>query len=188
MSERDSGRAGALPDGLPADCEEQSLLVSFFDFSRMAEWASTEQDAAVAAFMQQFYCLAADTLESAGGTVVKFIGDAGLAVFPKDNAERGIFALCELSRSGRELAARHGFETYLNVNVHFGPVLTGTFGPEGRGRYDVIGKTVNIAARLGRRGVTLSQQAFRCLSPEGRKRFDKQVPPISYRYNTRKGG
>ena len=187
MSDRVSDRAGALPAGLPADCREQSLVVSFFDFSRMTEWASSEQDGAVALFLQQFYCLAAETLEPAGGTVVKFIGDAGLAVFPKESAEPGIFALCDLSAKGRQLGASHGFDTYLNVNVHVGPVLAGMFGAPGRERYDVLGKTVNIAARLGRRGVTLSQQAFRCLSPEGRARFDKVLPPVSYRLRAGKG-
>jgi hypothetical protein len=71
-------------------------------------------------------------------------------------------------------------------------VLTGSFGPAGQQRFDVLGKTVNIAARLGRRGVTLSQQAYRCLSKEGRERFSKVTPPVSYRCNpatsSRKGG
>ena len=68
--------------------------------------------------------------------------------------------------------------------MHVGPVLAGSFGPKGDERFDVIGKTVNIAARLGRRGLTLSAQAFRCLSPEGRKRFQKILQPITYRFRS----
>ena len=92
------------------------------------------------------------------------------------------FALCAFAQEARALAKEHGLDTYLNINVHYGPVIVGAFGPPGSERYDVIGKAVNIAARLGRRGVTLSAQAFRCLSPEGRARFDKVCPPTTYRY------
>jgi hypothetical protein len=41
---------------------------------------------------------------------------------------------------------------------------------------------VNVAARLGRRGVTLSSQAFRLLGAEARERFQKVKPPITYRF------
>ncbi len=64
-------------------------------------------------------------------------------------------------------------------------MMEGTFGPPGMERYDVLGKSVNIAARLGRRGLNLSQQAFRCLGPEARARFDKVEPPTTYRFNER---
>ena len=90
-------------------------------------------------------------------------------------------ALCEFSREARDLARGFGLDTYLNVNIHVGPVIAGSFGPAGGERFDVVGKTVNVAARLGRRGVTLSCQAFRCLSPEARQRFQKNAPPVTYR-------
>ena len=167
---------------LPPDCKPQTLGVAFFDLSRMAEWASSNEDAHVAGFLQSFYELSARHIEPPGGRIVKFMGDAGMAVFPKESAEDVIFALCALSREARECARSCGLDAYLNVNVHVGPVLAGSFGPRGAERFDVIGKTVNIAARLGRRGVTLSPQAFRCLSPTARERFRKITPPVTYRF------
>lgn len=169
------------PSQLPPDCESQTLGVAFFDLSRMEEWTSSEQDVHVAGFLQTFYALASRHIRTAGGQIVKLMGDAGLVVFPADKAEAVIFALAALAQEGRACARGFGLDVYLNVNVHFGPVLAGTFGPPGDGRFDVIGKTVNIAARLGRRGITLSPQAFRCLSPEGRQRFEKVAPPVTYR-------
>jgi class 3 adenylate cyclase len=173
--------SGPVRSHLPPDCESVTLGVAFFDLSRIAEWSSSEQDHTVADFLQAFYALVADRLTPAGGRVVKLMGDAGLVVFPKESAEPVILALAALTGEARECARKVGLDTYLNVNVHVGPVLAGSFGPPGAARFDVIGKTVNIAARLGRRGVTLSPQAFRCLSPEGRERFDKVSPPITYR-------
>lgn len=181
MSKSPSVQGGAVA-GLPPDCQTVTLGVAFFDLSRFAEWSSSDQDTTVASFLQAFYRLAAEHIEPAGGRVVKFMGDAGLAVFPTEHAEDSILALCALAGKARERAAEVGLDTYLNVNVHVGAVLAGSFGPPGGERFDVLGKTVNIAARLGRRGVTLSAQAFRCLSPEGRKRFEKLTPPVTYRY------
>ncbi len=169
-----------VPTPLPPDVESQTLGIAFFDFSRFAEWSSSDEDERIAAFLQAFYTLAAERIEPAEGRIVKCMGDAGLAAFPTDAAEDVIFALCELAEAARQLALTSGLDAYLNVNIHVGPVLAGSFGPPGGERFDVIGKTVNIAARLGRRGVTLSPQAFRCLSPEGRKRFEKIKRPITY--------
>ena len=173
--------AGPASSALPADCETQTLGVAFFDLSRMAEWSSSDEDVRIAEFLQAFYELAARHLEPVGGRIIKFMGDAGLAVFPKESAEEAISALAVLAEQARGHALECGIDTYLNVNVHVGPVLTGSFGPAGEERFDVLGKVVNIAARLGRRGVTLSEQAFRCLSPEGRQRFQKIVLPTTYR-------
>ena len=180
MSDRTSSRGGA-PNALPPDCKAETLGVAFFDLSRIREWASSEQDAVVASYFQKFYELAAEHLQPAGGRIVKFMGDAGLAVFTTDVAEEVILALCAFAREARERARDFGLDAYLNVNIHVGPVLSGKFGPPGEERFDVIGKTVNIAARLGRRGVTLSPQAFRCLGSEARARFEKITPPITYR-------
>jgi class 3 adenylate cyclase len=179
MSESESVLAA-----LPKDCERVDLGVAFFDLSRIPEWASGEQDTVVAAFFQGVYALASEHLVPAGGRIVKFMGDAGLVVFEPGQAEAVIFALCELAAEARGLATKSGLDAWLNVNVHVGPVLAGSFGPEGAERYDVIGKTVNIAARLGRRGVTLSTQAFRCLGDDARKRFAKNAPPITYRFRS----
>jgi len=170
---------------LPPDMRQVTQGVAFFDLSRMMEWASSQEDEKVAAMLQEFYCLAVARIEGAEGRVVKFIGDEGLAVFPKEAAEKVIFALAGLSEEVHRMAAKHGYNTFLNTNVHFGPMMEGTFGPPGQKRYDVLGKTVNIAARLGRRGLILSQQAFRCLGAEGRARFDKIESPVNYRLKER---
>ena len=169
------------PLSLPPDCQTETLGVAFFDLSRIREWASSNEDLRVATFFQRFYVLAAERLEPAGGRLVKFMGDAGLVVFPKECIEAGVLALCDLASEARRAAHDFGLDTYLNVNVHVGPVIAGTFGPPGSECYDVLGKTVNIAARLGRRGITLSSQAYRCLGDDVRGRFEKLQPPANYR-------
>jgi hypothetical protein len=169
--------------GLSDEFSTGIMGVAFFDLSRLGEWQSSEQDIHAAQFFQRFYALANSRIESAGGRIVKVMGDAGLAVFPEEALRDGILILLDLAGESRQLAREHGFDAYLNVNVHLGPVISGPFGPPGSARFDVIGKTVNIAARLGRRGITLSPQAFRSLDAESRKLFRKNMPPITYRFD-----
>ena len=44
----------------------------------------------------------------------------------------------------------------------------------------IIGQTVNVTATMGRSDFALSQQAFRCLTPEHRRLFRRFTPPILY--------
>ncbi len=176
------GYKPSAPVQPPPECEVKTLGVAFFDLSRMAEWASSDQDAWIATFLKEFYAMAARHIEGAGGRIVKFMGDAGLAVFEPEVAEEVILALGKFAGEARGKAFERGLVVYLNVNVHIGPVVAGPFGAPGAEQFDVIGKTVNIAARLGRRGVTLSPQAFRCLSPQARKQCSKITPPTTYRF------
>lgn len=60
------------------------------------------------------------------------------------------------------------------------PSMCGLFGPQGDKRFDVIGGQVNAAARLPTRGLALSVEAFRALSPSTRERFKKHTPPVTY--------
>ena len=175
-----ASQGGGAPPALPPGCLIETLGVAFFDLSPIPQWRSPDDDARVASFFARFYELAAQHIESAGGRIVKVMGDAGLATFPVDDAEAAIFALCDLARQARRVARDAGLDAWLAVNVHVGPVVAGEMGPPGAERYDVVGKTVNVCARLGRRGITLSPQAFRTLSPEGRERFEKITRPIVY--------
>ena len=174
----------ATRSALPLDCQRVELGVAFFDLAPFAAWAGAEQDELIGSFLQRYYARSAQLLEPADGRIVKFMGDAGLVVFAPMSAEAMVLALHQLAQDARQLARSFGLDTYLNINVHVGPVLAGNFGAPGHERFDVIGKTVNVAARLGRRGMTLSPQAFRCLSPDARERFDKNMPPITYRRST----
>ena len=173
---------GGQADGLPPGCSVATYGVAFFDLSRMAEWCSSGGDVAVANFLQRFYELSADCLEPAGVRIVKFIGDAGLVVMDEESIDAGVVALVDLCLRTRELALKAGFDSWLNVTLHVGQVVAGDFGPPKQKRFDVIGKAVNVAARLGRRGFTLSGQAYRRLSPKTRERFDKIKTPTNYSY------
>lgn len=159
---------------------EVPLLVAFTDFTRFAAQAARLEDAKVARVIADYYELAGAALTEAGGRIVKFIGDATLAVFPADAADAGVLALLDLKEASDRFMAGQDWECRLIARVHFGPVIAGQFGTSSDKRYDVLGKTVNTAARLESTGVALSVEAFRQLGGETRRLFKKHTPPITY--------
>jgi class 3 adenylate cyclase len=163
----------ALASPIQAD-----MLVAFCDCARFAQAAKGRTSAELFADLNDFYLLIDDAIGAAGGLVVKFMGDAALVAFPRELADQGIVALLDLkTRVDNWLRDRSLGESLL-VNVHVGDVTLGRMGRAGN--LDLIGETVNIAASLGSRGFGLSQQAFRCLSPEHRKRFHKLTSQVLY--------
>ena len=135
----------------------QNAAVLFADivgFTAISEKLTPEQ---VIALLRRFHQGAADTVFRHGGTVDKFIGDAVMATFgtpetgPRDasNAlacaleiERGLAPLNEALRAEGlpPLAA--------GIGLHYGPVVMGDIGGEGRLEFAVIGDSVNVASRL----------------------------------------
>jgi adenylate cyclase len=152
------------------------LLVAFVDLTGFARQAASIGDEETAAVLDGWYERCAARVTTAGGRVVKFIGDAALIVFDEDRADAGVQALLALKADADEHFARAGWPCRANVKAHVGPCVAGTFG----GRYDVIGKSVNTAAMLDSNGVALSVEAFRAIGPELRQRFKKHTWPVTY--------
>ena len=163
-----------------SDLSEVELLIAFTDLDRFTSTVDRLDNADTARVMHAYYEMAGSTLRACGGRVVKFIGDATLAVFPAERVDDGVLGLLELKESTDRFMAERGWDCRLTVKVHFGPVIAGEYGSGPDRRYDVIGKSVNVAARLESSGFALSAEAFRKLGPEVRARFKKHTPPISY--------
>jgi adenylate cyclase len=156
------------------------LLIVFMDLTRFNAQGLKTADDVVADTIDRYYEMTGQAVRQAGGTVVKFIGDAVLAVFPEDGVDWAAAMLLDLKDAVDQMMTQQGWECRLNAKAHFGPVMAGSFGERGAKRYDVIGANVNITARLESHGITLSAEAFRKLGPDMRTRFRKHTPPISY--------
>ena len=167
----------AKPEGRAA----RELVIVFLDLSVYTQDARrTADDARLADIVDGYYERVADRCGAAGGTVVKFIGDGALLVFPVERADAATQALFDLKSDVDDWLAALGWESRLVVKAHCGSVVAGPYGARDEKRFDVIGDEVNVAARLPTRSFALSAQAFRRLSPEVRRRFKKHTPPITY--------
>ncbi|GMV06007.1 MAG: hypothetical protein AMXMBFR53_22840 [Gemmatimonadota bacterium] len=134
-----------------------SLAILFTDLrDSTALYARVGDPAAFGRVMRHFQVLG-DAVNASGGTVVKTIGDAVMAVFP--TAQQAVEA--SLVAQARLATPPLGDEPLtLKAGVHFGPAIAVTLND----RLDYFGTTVNVAARLGAlssgRDVVLSERVW----------------------------
>jgi adenylate cyclase len=150
------------------------MLIAFVDLSGFARQAARIDDDVIAAVLDGWYERCASHVGAAGGRVVKFIGDAALIVFDAARADDGIAALFALKADGDAYLAAAGWACHANVKAHVGPCVAGSYGAAGDKRFDVIGKSVNTAARLPTAGVALSADAIAAIGPALRGRFEER--------------
>ena len=125
-------------------------------FTRLSEEAPLEE---VLATLNAAFDLMVEVIEAHGGEVLKFIGDAVLAIFPTGtfrdqsaacgDAIRAAEALCrrtEAANGEREAAGLHPLT--FAMALHLGTVAYGNMGAPHRLDFTVIGPAVNRASRL----------------------------------------
>jgi adenylate cyclase len=101
-----------------------------------------------------FFCMAGAVLE-AGGEVLRYIGDAVLAIFPIDEdparaCERAVQAARIAARRVEEMNERNPDKPPLRygIGLHLGTVTYGNIGVPERLEFTVIGAAANEAARV----------------------------------------
>jgi class 3 adenylate cyclase len=133
--------------GVPTSDERKVATVLFADLVGSTELASDEDPERVRALLERFYDAMGSEIQSAGGTVEKFAGDAVMAAFGtpaalEDHAERALHAALAMQRRLSEL---FGDRLALRIGVNTGEVVVGR---SREGSSFVSGDAVNIAARL----------------------------------------
>lgn len=142
---------------------ERRLLVAFTDVTGFVKEFQNRTDREMFDLMSQFYELIGNEVQASKGKVVKFIGDAALLVYPEEHAERAVEALQQLRATADNWLKAHGMRGELRVRAHIGSVICGPLGAAGEKRFDVLGDTVNVTARLHSDGLTLSPELQRHL-------------------------
>ena len=97
-------------------------------------------------------------IEAGGGEVLKFIGDAVLAIFPDEDGhprdaaaaalDAARAAQAELARVNTARAAGGQPPVECGIALHFGDVVYGNIGGANRLDFTVIGPAVNLASRI----------------------------------------
>jgi adenylate cyclase len=139
----------ALDEGARLGGEEREIGAVFVDLVGSTSIALAMSPTGVVRLLNRFFRVVVDVIESEGGWVNKFEGDAALCVFgaPARSADPAGDAL----RAARKLAQRleHELpEAGFGIGVSAGRAVAGNVGAEHRFEYTVIGDPVNEAARL----------------------------------------
>ena len=118
-----------------------SLTVVFTDLYGSTQLYNEIGDATAFGLVMTHFDVLKEAIASLDGTLIKTMGDAVMAVFPRPlNAVQAILrAQAALATSADE---RGRFQ--LKAGIHFGPCIAVTM----NGRLDYFGSTVNIASRL----------------------------------------
>ncbi len=135
--------------------ERKLVTVLFADAMGSTSLADHLDPERLRTVLDSYFAAMAAAVDSWGGTVEKFIGDAVMAVFGvpavrEDDAERALSAAMEmmdrLERLNIELESRHGITLRMRIGVNTGEVVTGA--PTESSQRLVSGDPVNVAARL----------------------------------------
>ena len=103
------------------------------------------------AFINSYLEWVGPVVRDSGGFILKYIGDAIMAVFPKDANSALIAAIMLLEKlmdynAGRE---RGGYRPIsIGIGLNSGPSMLGTIGEHTRMDATVIGDAVNLASRI----------------------------------------
>ena len=128
--------------GLSTEAEVTILFTDIQGFSGMSERVAPHE---VLASLNQVFGMLVPLIESRGGIVDKFIGDAVMAIFT--DASAALQSAVDLTAAVNKLETPMG-RIRLGVGVHSGRAVLGTVGTTGRLETTAIGDVVNTAARV----------------------------------------
>jgi adenylate cyclase len=106
-----------------------------------------------------FECSAGAVLDH-GGEVLRFVGDAVLAIFPIEGGAEAVHSACEhalaaakdaewrIAALNRDRAQAGQPALTFGLSLHIGDVMYGNIGTPSRIEYSVVGRAVNEAARM----------------------------------------
>ena len=138
----------ALATGVSLGGEERTVAALFVDIAGSTSLVRRTGPEEMVGLLNRFFEVVVEVVESDGGLVNKFEGDAALCVFgaPTDHGDPAAAAL----RSARRIcdSVRAAGEVDVGVGVACGRVWAGQVGAASRLEYTVIGDPVNEAARL----------------------------------------
>ncbi len=137
--------------------ERQELTIFFSDIRGFTAWTERAEPDEVAARLNEYFAAMTPHIEHHGGTLDKFIGDCVMVFFgaPAADAQHALHAVRMALDMQREMArlnerwSKRGYEPlHIGIGIHTGYVTVGNFGSATFLDYTVIGRAVNLAARI----------------------------------------
>ena len=137
--------------------EEKRVTILFCDLRDFTSMSEHMRPGALLELLNEYFGRMSRIVDTNGGVVDKYIGDALMALFgaPVDTPDQADFALCaalEMQTALAELNAKlatNGCPTLrFGIGIDTATVVAGNIGSPERYNYTVIGDGVNTAARL----------------------------------------
>ena len=146
-----------IREGVELGGEEREVTILFCDIQGFTQLSESQAPTQVLNALNTFFSGVSDIIDSHGGVVDKYIGDAVMALFgvPVDDeqhAESAVACGIEMCQAAEILVSmlknNQGEYCRFGVGIHTGTVVAGNVGSATRLNYTVIGDTVNVASRV----------------------------------------
>jgi adenylate cyclase len=141
----------------PASTERRELTIFFSDIRGFTAWTERAEPDEVAARLNEYFAAMTPLVEKHGGTLDKFIGDCVMVFFgaPAADEKHALHAVQmaldmqqEMNRLNEAWSKRGYDPLHIGIGIHTGFVTVGNFGSSDFLDYTVIGRAVNLAARI----------------------------------------
>ncbi|UVO31836.1 adenylate/guanylate cyclase domain-containing protein [Bradyrhizobium arachidis] len=145
------------PDKIDSEANRRTITVLFADLSGFTAMSERLDPEVMQTLQNELFEELTAAVQSFGGFVDKFIGDALLALFGapaahEDDPERAVRAALDMIRRTERLGERTkiyaGSPLLLHIGINTGHVVAGGLGVGVAKSYSVTGDTVNTAQRL----------------------------------------
>lgn len=146
-----------VADGVSAEAETKDVTILFADLKGFTPLAEELDPAELLAILNGFFDRMGTAITTNRGYVSKFLGDGLLAFFgalepnpwqTNDALHAALAMRAALVDYNAELRERDLPILAAGIGIHRGPVVAGVLGNAGLKEYGVIGRTVNVAARV----------------------------------------
>ncbi len=160
--------------------KEVEATVLFTDLEGFTKMSESLAPSEVSKILTAYFNQTTRVILQEDGTIIKYIGDAVMAVWgaplpDERHAERAVLAAWGMSEAGKREIAGRRLRTRLGINT--GTVLAGNLGSDYRFDYTLIGDTTNFASRLEGLNkylgtdILISESTRRALSDKIKVRF-----------------
>jgi adenylate cyclase len=146
-----------MPDGLELGGEKREVTLLMSDLRGFTALAERLEPTEVVALLNHYLSTMVEPIQRSGGTIDEIIGDAILVLFgaplvSEDAAQRAVRCALEMQKAMRGVNAHNvesGWpEIEMGIALHTGEVVVGNIGSTKRSKYGVVGRTVNLTARI----------------------------------------
>ena len=169
-------------EGAAAGMEKVNLVVLFCDIRGFMRLTASLGER-MPELVQEFYETAGNAVLDNGGSILKYIGDAMLCVFPRGRENEAVRCAVRMRRDFAAIAERYvpGHEAELGAAVSSGEVTRGVFGHRSLRVDDVMGETVAHAAVLNRLpGIKVTDEVRQVIGAEFRT---TELPAVSLKWS-----
>lgn len=173
--------SGQITRGIGDSVEAAIWFSDLRGFTAMSESRGRDE---LLGLLNQYFDRMAVPVEKHGGEILKFIGDAVLAIFPlgdgagDDACERALNAAVEaqlaMTSLNEEQTGAGGNDLACGIGLHVGEVMYGNIGSTNRLDFTVIGPAVNLTSRIEGMCRKLGQHVL--ISDDFSKRLGQNVP------------